>query len=125
MAVLTMFIDESHFEATIMVALTAMLVLYTLFQSISDNMPTTAYLKLLDVWLIFGLGMPFLIFIVEVTWELMQPNENNDVKDMYANTNSLKSKCKICFQIGIPVVCLVFSILYVIIVSVKYYELDY
>ena len=122
MAIITMFIDESHFEATIMVALTAMLVLYTLFQSISDNMPTTAYLKLLDVWLIFGLGMPFLIFIVEVTWELMQQKENNDVKEMYSITNSVKTKCKICFQIGIPVVCLVFSILYVIIVFVKYYE---
>ena len=47
MAVLTMFIDESHFEATIMVALTAMLVLYTLFQSISEVMPTTSYLKLI------------------------------------------------------------------------------
>ena len=49
MAVLTMFIDESHFEATIMVALTAMLVLYTLFQSISEVMPTTSYLKLIGI----------------------------------------------------------------------------
>ena len=51
MAVLTMFIDESHFEATIMVALTAMLVLYTLFQSISEVMPTTSYLKLIGIYI--------------------------------------------------------------------------
>ena len=68
MALLTLFIDQSHFEATIMVALTAMLVMYTLFQSISASMPSTAYLKLLDIWLIFGLVMPFVVFTVEAEY---------------------------------------------------------
>ena len=45
-----------------MVALTAMLVMYTLFQSVALTLPTTAYLKLLDYWLIFGLIMPFFVF---------------------------------------------------------------
>ena len=31
-SIITMYIDESHFEATIMVSLTSMLVMYTLFQ---------------------------------------------------------------------------------------------
>ena len=62
MALVTLFIDQSHFKATIMVALTAMLVMYTLFQSVAVSLPTTAYLKLLDYWLIFGLIMPFFVF---------------------------------------------------------------
>ena len=62
MALVTLFIDQSHFEATIMVALTAMLVMYTLFQSVAFTLPMTAYLKLLDYWLIFGLIMPFFVF---------------------------------------------------------------
>ena len=119
MAIVTLFIDESHFEATIMVALTAMLVLYTLFQSISENMPPTAYLKLLDIWLVFGLIMPFIIFIIEISWELMKQSESNSVRNMYPNT---KSNCKIIFQIGIPVICGIFSILYVIIVFMKYFQ---
>ena len=119
MAIITLYIDESHFEATIMVALTAMLVLYTLFQSISENMPPTAYLKLLDIWLIFGLIMPFIIFIIEISWELMKQRERNSVRNMYHYT---KVNCKIIFQIGIPIICGIFSILYVIIVFMKYYQ---
>ena len=70
-ALITLFIDQSHFEANIMVALTAMLVMYTLFQSIAVNLPTTAYLKLLDYWLIFGLIMPFFVFTAEVINQLV------------------------------------------------------
>ena len=66
----TLFLDESHFESNIMVALTGMLVMYTLYQSISLTLPPTAYLKLLDYWLIFSLIMLFLIFMIEVCWEM-------------------------------------------------------
>ena len=40
-AEITLFIDVSHFEATMMVALTSMLVMYTLYQSISATLPQT------------------------------------------------------------------------------------
>ena len=58
-AEITLFIDDSHFEATIQVSLTSMLVMYTLYQSIAVSLPQTAYLKMIDVWLLFGLMMPF------------------------------------------------------------------
>ena len=45
--------------------------MYTLFQSIAANMPTTAYLKLLDYFLIFAMIMPFVVFCILTTWELM------------------------------------------------------
>jgi hypothetical protein len=54
-----------------MVSLTAMLVMYTLYQSISGSLPQTAYLKMIDAWLLFGLIMPFVVFLVEVIWKLM------------------------------------------------------
>ena len=131
MAIITLYIDESHFDATIMVALTAMLVLYTLFQRVSSNMPPTAYVKFLDVWLIFCLIMPFLIFIVEVSWELFKEIEKDDVKRMYPKhmypkrlylqSKTKKDKCKITFQVGVPVLCLLFSIVYVFNGFKKYY----
>jgi hypothetical protein len=37
-----------------MVALTSMLVMYTLFQSVSDDLPQTPYLKMIDIWLLAG-----------------------------------------------------------------------
>ena len=75
-AEITLFIDETHFESNIIVALTGMLVMYTLYQSISVTLPQTAYLKLLDYWLIFCLIMPFVIFMIEVFWELQIQNKS-------------------------------------------------
>ena len=65
-AEITLFIDESHFEATTMVALTSMLVMYTLYQSSSQSLPPTSYLKMIDVWLLPGLIIPFVVFLLEV-----------------------------------------------------------
>ena len=47
MSLMSLFIDDSHFDSNIMVSLTCMLVLYTLYQSIEGVMPETAYMKLL------------------------------------------------------------------------------
>ena len=41
-----MHIDIDHFKATIMVHLTAMLVVYTLFQAISVSLPQVELIKL-------------------------------------------------------------------------------
>ena len=65
-AEITLFIDESHFEATTMVALTAMLVMYTMYQSTAQSLPQTSYLKMIDIWLLPGLLIPFLVFCLEV-----------------------------------------------------------
>ena len=65
-AEITLFIDESHFEATTMVALTSMLVMYTLYQASSASLPQTSYLKMIDAWLLPGLILPFVVFLLEV-----------------------------------------------------------
>ena len=65
-AEITLFIDESHFEATTMVALTSMLVMYTLYDSTSKSLPMTSYLKMIDIWLLPCLVLPFVCFCLEV-----------------------------------------------------------
>ena len=77
----TLFIDYSHFEATIMVALTTMLVIYTLHQSISATLPATAYLKMIDVWLFGGLIVPFIIIWILMILDYLVMKETNKVKD--------------------------------------------
>ena len=67
-AEITIYIDESHFEATTMVALTSMLVMYTLYDSSSSSLPKTSYLKMIDVWLLPGLLLPFIVFLIEVIY---------------------------------------------------------
>ena len=71
-AELTLYIDESHFDTTIMVSLTSMLVMYTLYQSIAASLPQTAYLKMIDIWLLFGLMTPFVVFLFEVFFQLLK-----------------------------------------------------
>ena len=45
---------DFFFEAVVTVNLTALLVLTTLFISVSQSLPPTAYLKMIDIWLIFA-----------------------------------------------------------------------
>ena len=87
----TLFIDFSHFEVTIMIALTSMLVLYTLYQSISQHLPHTSYMKMIDIWLFGGLIFPFFIITILVIMDLLVTNEKNQVIDMQKEGKMLKS----------------------------------
>ena len=55
----TNFFKPFFFEAIVTVNLTSQLVLTTLFISVSQSLPPTAYVKLIDVWLIFSQLIPF------------------------------------------------------------------
>ena len=88
----TLFIDFSHFEVSIMIALTSMLVTYTLYQSISANLPHTSYMKMIDVWLFGGLIFPFFIIAILVIMDFLIMREKNLVIDFKDEGNGrLKS----------------------------------
>ena len=86
---LSLFIPEHHFEATIMLSLTSMLVMYTLYQSVAEALPKTSYLKLVDIWLLFCLVLPFIVFVVLIKWELQQhkvyPLNKTSASSMYGS----------------------------------------
>ena len=46
-----------------------MYTLYTLYMAVSNKLPPTSYIKLLDIWLIFGLTLPFTVFFLHVLIE--------------------------------------------------------
>ena len=71
----TLFIDFSHFEVNIMIALTSMLVTYTLYQSISAYLPHTAYMKMIDIWLFGGMIFPFFIITILVIMDFFITRE--------------------------------------------------
>ena len=87
----TLFIDFSHFEVSIMIAMTSMLVTYTLYQSISAYLPQTSYMKMIDIWLFGGLIFPFIIITILVIMDLLVTNEKNHVIDMKKEGKMLKS----------------------------------
>ena len=87
----TLFIDFSHFEVNVMIALTSMLVTYTLYQSISDYLPNTSYMKMIDIWLFGGLIFPFFIITILVIMDSLVIKEKNEVIDMRKEGEMLKS----------------------------------
>ena len=67
----TLFIDFSYFEVSIMIALTSMLVTYTLYQSISAYLPQTSYMNMIDIWLFGGLTVPVVIITILVIMDYL------------------------------------------------------
>ena len=62
----TNYLRPLYFEAVISVNLTVMLVLTTMFVSVSNDLPRTSYLKMVDIWMVFNLLIPFVEVLLHV-----------------------------------------------------------
>ena len=62
------------------VNVTTLLTLATLFMSISNSLPRTSYVKMIDIWLIINLMIPFL----EIILTTLNTYFNEDMKDAKA-----------------------------------------
>ena len=60
-----MFISNTLFPS-------AMLVLTTMFINVSNNLPKTSYVKMVDVWLIFNLLLPFIEVLVHTFMDTLR-----------------------------------------------------
>ena len=60
----TNYYDKQHFKTIIPVNLISLLSMVTLYVGVSARLPQTSYLKLIDVWLIFSLFVPFINIIL-------------------------------------------------------------
>jgi len=76
---ITNFFKPFFFEAVISVNLTALLVLTTLFISVSGSLPTTAYVKMIDIWLIFAQIIPFFEVLLHTFIDKLRTEEDRDI----------------------------------------------
>ncbi|XP_068250250.1 uncharacterized protein [Palaemon carinicauda] len=60
---ITLFFRPTIFDVRMMSALTAQLVIATFFSQVSSTLPKTSYFKMVDVWLLFCIGITFLVII--------------------------------------------------------------
>ena len=67
----TIFFDKDLFGDVIAVNLTIMLVMTTIFTSKIEELPPTSDMKMIDIWLIFCLVVPFLEVILRTAIECM------------------------------------------------------
>ena len=83
----TIFFDKDLFGDAIAVNLTIMLVMTTIFTSKIEELPPTSDMKMIDIWLIFCLVVPFLEVILRTAIECMncschicEPKDANKAK---------------------------------------------
>ena len=108
----TLFFDHSNEGMAVTLSLTVMLVMYTLYQSISQTIPKTAYMKLVDYWLIFCLLVPFVIFIVESIWYLDQAKKKKRTGKHDHGWVQQKLSHNVCQQKWIQIILPTFTIIF-------------
>ena len=116
---MTLYFKPEHFKTSVPVAITSMLVMYTLNQSISAKLPQTSYVKFIDVWLLFGLIQPFFIIIMLVIMEHF-PNQKTDVV-MYKEDLKNYYFLRLLAKVVLPSIALMFISMYFVVALFYYY----
>ena len=73
------YFKEFFFEAVISLNVTVMLVLTTMFISVSNNLPQTAYIKMIDIWLLFNLIKPFNDILVTTYMDYLKVDDEREI----------------------------------------------
>ena len=55
-----------------------MLVLTTMFINVSNNLPKTSYMKMMDVWLLFNLLYPFAVVLVHTYMDTLRNDDEQE-----------------------------------------------
>ena len=76
---LTNYFKDFFFEAVVTVNLTVMLVNTTMFASITNKLPLTSYVKMIEVWMIFTLFIPFCEVFLHTYMDMLREDEERDV----------------------------------------------
>ena len=75
----TNYFKAFFFEAVVTVNLTCMLVLTTMFINVSNNLPKTSYIKMMDIWLIFNLLLPFMEVLLHTYIDYLRNDEEREI----------------------------------------------
>ena len=80
----THFFKAEYFEASVTVNLTIMLVMTTIFTTKIQELPPTSDTKMIDIWLIFCLLVPFAFTLVQTAIECYKEDNNERPLETWA-----------------------------------------
>ena len=112
---ITLFFKESQTELSNGLSLTIMLVMYTMYQSINEPLTKTAYLKMIDYWLLFCLLVPFVIFLIETYWLLNTNLEVDSSNKSWKCVKQEKTQSRKIIQLIVPAITGLFVVAFVIV----------
>lgn len=91
----TTFFKSEYFEASVTVNLTIMLVMTTIFTSKIEELPPTSDTKMIDIWLIFCLLVPFAFTLIQTAIECYR-KETRDPKRPEAWSRPVEDGSVVC-----------------------------
>ena len=56
-----------------------MLVLTTMFINVSNSLPKTSYMKIVDAWLLFNLLYPFIVVLIHTYMDTLRNDEEREI----------------------------------------------
>ena len=84
----TTFFKPYFFEAALSVNLTTMLVMTTIFMTVMQMLPATAYVKMIDIFLIFGQLYPFAEVVLLTMMEYKREGDGSGETDEEETTDT-------------------------------------
>ena len=117
----TLYFNAEHFKTTSGVAVTTMLVMYTLYQAVSHKLPPTSYIKMIDVWLIFGLILPFCVFFLLVLIDHLPKSRPDELT--LSRIPSIRSVLVTIAHFVLPLTILIFTLSYTVTAVLIYNDL--
>ena len=122
----TLYFKKEHFKTSIPVAITSMLVMYTLNNSISAKLPQTSQIKFIDIWIIYGLFLHFVIIILLVLIEHLPEGSNmvfvENCKEAEIQSFRAKDATKVFAKKVLPILELVFIVCYSVCALIIYIQ---
>ena len=96
----TTFFKPEYFEASLSVNLTIMLVMTTIFTTKISELPPTSDMKMLDIWLIFCLFVPFAFSLIQTAAENYRDaiDDSDPKRPVSAWTEPLEDDQKVYFS---------------------------
>ena len=86
----TNYFKDFFFEAVVTVNLTSLLVLTTLFISVSGSLPKTAYVKMIDIWLIFAQLIPFFEVLLHTYMDTLRVEKSGEEREINHHGKAIK-----------------------------------
>ena len=112
--------EKLPFQVRLIVSLTTLLVLYTLFNNTSSTLPVTAYVKMVDVWFFHCIFTLFFIIVSHVLVEHLDTNNESEttkvqplgVRAAWSSGIKPEQVLRILRRYLLPIEALLFNIVY-------------
>ena len=133
-AYLTMYFRLNNFQVRAIVSLTSLLVLTTLNNQASSQLPKTSYFKMIDIWMFGAIGVIFSIIVLQTIIDFVYepspssspsvPKKEFPLKEVWGSvpktpvkseltlSQRIMRKCRIC----IPIIIFVFVVIYILVI---------